>query len=220
MNINEDLAQRYEENSSFHVELKRRGITILQGYRNNKTNIEKFYDYFYKDKYPKIVLCGINPGRYGAGKTGIPFIDFETLKNIFRTIFGESDIIPESERSAQFIKNVIERFEGGYINFFQKVYLTNYSFIGFIKENRNYNYFELQEELKSFIDEMFVYEMNIVNPEIIIPLSVTVEESLNKVESLKSCLKPRLPHPYYCSFRKTNENLNIYLERLKGYIKI
>lgn len=219
MNLYNELAKRYENNSAFNTELSNQGINILQGYQNNKSNIEKFYEHFYKNNYPKIILCGINPGRLGAGKTGIPFIDFDTLREIFITIFGISGFPSESERSAQFIKYVIENFEGRYASFFNNVYLTNFSFLGYTKENKNINYYELPCHLKKFIEEMFIYEMDIIRPKVIIPLSVDVANSLSKIEKFKNLtIAERLPHPYWCSFEKRKEEQMIkYLNRIKNY---
>lgn len=222
MILYDDLVTKYEENSEFIRELSDAGIDILNGYRSNKNNIKKFYKYFYKNKYPKIVLCGINPGRNGAGKTGIPFIDFDTLREIFLTIFGQSDIVSEKENSAQFIKYLIEHFEGNYTDFFEKIYLTNYSFLGYTKGNDNLNYFELPPNAKGFIDEMFVYEMNVIKPNVIIPLSEEVEKSLILIKQkglINFATDSRLPHPRYCFFpSRIKIKSDEYLARLNNYL--
>jgi len=33
----------------------------------------KFYKKYYNDNNPRFLILGINPGRFGAGVTGIPF---------------------------------------------------------------------------------------------------------------------------------------------------
>ena len=50
------------------------GVEILNPYRNRETMkvVTRFYHQFYNDQLPRYLLIGINPGRYGAGLTGIP----------------------------------------------------------------------------------------------------------------------------------------------------
>jgi len=41
--------------------------------------IREFYTKFYSDCKPRQLVLGINPGRFGAGATGIPFTDTRRL---------------------------------------------------------------------------------------------------------------------------------------------
>ena len=43
-----------------------------------------FYQKFYNDKEPRKLVLGINPGRLGAGATGIPFTDTRRMENRLR----------------------------------------------------------------------------------------------------------------------------------------
>ena len=51
------------------------GVEILYPYDNKETitQMKKFYSKFYSDKNKRIQIFGINPGRFGAGITGVPF---------------------------------------------------------------------------------------------------------------------------------------------------
>ena len=40
---------------------------------------KQFYHRYYADEKPRIAILGINPGRFGAGVTGVPFTDPVTL---------------------------------------------------------------------------------------------------------------------------------------------
>ena len=44
--------------------------------------MERFFELYLSIHNPSIVYCGINPGKDGAGQTGIPFIDFNSLKDL------------------------------------------------------------------------------------------------------------------------------------------
>ena len=52
-------------------------IETMNPYTNTKTwaIVEQFYQKYYNDNHLRIALFGINPGRFGAGATGIPFTD-------------------------------------------------------------------------------------------------------------------------------------------------
>ena len=53
------------------------GIELMNPYRNEEVRriVTRFYECFYADTNPRIPLVGINPGRFGAGITGITFTD-------------------------------------------------------------------------------------------------------------------------------------------------
>jgi hypothetical protein len=59
---------------NFSKELEMLNIGVLSDFFDNKEVIFEFYRQYFKPNEPKIVLCGINPGRFGAGQTGIPFL--------------------------------------------------------------------------------------------------------------------------------------------------
>lgn len=195
-------------------DLKKENIHILTGFIENKDLVNNFYKQVYSEIQPRIVLCGINPGRLGAGKTGVPFLDYLSLSKFFPDIKST-----DREHSAQFVYKVIESY--GKERFFNSVYLTNYSWFGFeTKSNnrrKNVNYFELSKNIQSVIEESFLEEMEILQPQFIIPLSEKVEQSLmglKRSRRLDYEIMPRLKHPYYCSFNKPYERIKEYIERI------
>ena len=192
--------------------LSKNNIKLLSDFSEIYAN--KYYERFYLTNFPKIVLCGINPGRLGAGKTGIPFMDFNSLSKIFPGINRN-----DSERSANFIFKIIENF--GFDIFFKNFYITNFSFFGFIKGNNNLNYFKLPQEAIDIIFDYFVYEMEIIKPKYIISLSMDVFDSINSIKNLQNINKTfRLAHPYYCSFiSREKKYLYEYLTTLKNILQ-
>jgi hypothetical protein len=96
------------------------------------------------------VIIGINPGRFGAGLTGIPFTDPIKLE----TICGiKNDLPKKAELSADFIHTMINRY-GGPALFYKDFYFTSVSPLGFTKAGKNLNYYDdkkLTERLLPFM---------------------------------------------------------------------
>ncbi len=109
-----------------------------------------FYTKYYNDHSVRKLLLGINPGRFGGGVTGIPFTDPIKLE--------EDCGIPnsfdkKSELSSTFIYDMIRSF-GGPEPFYKRYYFSAVSPIGFIKNGKNLNYYnirELQEAWEPFM---------------------------------------------------------------------
>ncbi|MGG4490927.1 uracil-DNA glycosylase family protein [Metabacillus idriensis] len=190
-----DFYEKITKDPSISMELKKENITILDGFHQNLGLVKKYYETMYKLQDERIVLCGINPGRNGAGKTGIPFIDFRGASHVLSDVFND-----DWERSAQFILSIIK--EVGIEDFHKRVYMTNLSWFGFKKDGKKLNYYKLPHHLANAFTESFINEMDIVNPKVIIPLSKEVEKTLEhmvRTKKLNYPVAPRLPHPYYCS---------------------
>ncbi len=113
----------------------------------NKT----FYERFYSDRNPRSYLIGINPGRLGAGVTGIPFTDPVRLESVLKI---KNDFPKKAELSSKFIFDVIESL-GGSDTFFANFYITSVSPIGYIKEGRNLNYYD-QKDLEKALQDYII----------------------------------------------------------------
>lgn len=132
------------------------GIEALYPFKEKEVlRISKeFYHRYYADSNKRSYLIGINPGRLGAGVTGIPFTDPIRLKNELKI---DHDLQQKSELSSRFIYDVIESL-GGPKSFFGNFYITSVSPIGFIKDGKNLNYYDdktLEENLEGYIVENF-----------------------------------------------------------------
>ncbi|MEZ5022002.1 MAG: DUF4918 family protein [Chitinophagales bacterium] len=90
----------------------------------------EFYNKYYNDNQPRKMIIGINPGRLGAGATGLPFTDTKRLKE-----FCDIDL-PEfstHEPSSVFVYEVIQAF-GGPKAFYDHFYITSVCSVGFVIE--------------------------------------------------------------------------------------
>lgn len=216
-----DLFQeKYTNNAELEAILEKEGIEIIKEYIGNWKNIQRFHDAYYQNCYPKTVLCGINPGRNGAGKTGIAFVDFDSLSKMLSGI--DSD---DKERSAQFFYEIVEHF--GAERFFETFYVTNISWVGFIKDGKNINYYDLPPKAQEIIFEIYQEEIALINPKTIISIGAKAQEtntSLFGIEVIdkdaKYITSHCMQHPNYCAFpsnrRKCKES---YLLMLSQFVR-
>ncbi|HCN83894.1 MAG TPA: hypothetical protein DIT07_09790 [Sphingobacteriaceae bacterium] len=195
--IAEDYFSFYETfKSKYSVILKNKNIGILSEFLDNKNHIIEFHKRYVQSNSPKVVICGINPGRFGAGKTGIPFIDFNSLSQMLPNIEKK-----EAEKSAKFFFSIVQEF--GVDTFYQKFHVTNMSWYGFyhLKTRKNINYNNLPTEIQNLLIDKFLEEMRFINPDVIIPVGDIVNWELlcnpNVKSRLTAKIAPRLYHPAY-----------------------
>ncbi|MEO8470838.1 MAG: uracil-DNA glycosylase family protein [Chryseolinea sp.] len=138
---------------ALHIEPKLpAGVEVLNPYQNKETFAlcTLFYNKYYSDYRERVLILGINPGRLGAGLTGIPFTDPIKLDKFCHIA---NDLPKKPELSADFIYKVIEAY-GGLNSFYGKFHFSSVSPLGFTKDNKNLNYYdikELQNALYQFI---------------------------------------------------------------------
>lgn len=111
---------------------------------------EVFYNKYFNDKKRRTIILGINPGRFGAGLTGIPFTDPVKLEEDCGIV---NNLKKQRELSADFIYKMIYDF-GGIQAFYDQFYFGSVSPLGFTKDGKNLNYYDdmnLQESLLPFI---------------------------------------------------------------------
>lgn len=119
------------------------GVKVLNPYRDQYAweLCKKFYRKYYSDDHQRFIILGINPGRFGAGLTGIPFIDPVKLESLCGI---KNDLPMKSELSADFIHRMIASY-GGLDKFYNRFYINSVSPLGFIKGDKNMNYYDTPE---------------------------------------------------------------------------
>ena len=118
---------------------------------------EKFYQKYYNDDKPRHLILGINPGRFGAGLTGIPFTDPKRLESECQIGYTGKQT---HEPSSVFIYEMIHAY-GGAETFYRDFYINSICPLGLTSvdakgREKNYNYYdsgELREAVRSFIIE-------------------------------------------------------------------
>lgn len=133
--FNRDLNFPLEENLPGNVE-----VMNPFDFEYSRKLSEAFYRKYYSDPNPRRLILGINPGKSGAGITGIPFTSPQNLKKDCNIDCTENDF----EVSGAFIYRMIEQY-GGVDKFFSNYLMSNVCPLGFTlttergrKVNRNY----------------------------------------------------------------------------------
>jgi hypothetical protein len=127
-------------------------VNVMNPYKDPYTLdlCRKFYEKYYQDDNSRVLMLGINPGRFGSGTTGISFTDPVKLEKIC----GIENIFPKkAELSADFIYMMINAF-GGPKAFYSRFFISAVSPLGFTKNGKNINYYDdgkLEKAIKPFV---------------------------------------------------------------------
>lgn len=116
------------------------GIGVMNPYQQPPVQqiVGEFYTKFYDDNNPRVFVLGINPGRFGAGVTGI---SFTTPQNLRRHCGIENTLRDTPELSSRFIYQVINAF-GGAKEFYKRFFLTSLFPLALTKDAKNYNFYD------------------------------------------------------------------------------
>jgi hypothetical protein len=133
----ERLLQHVMSFSLKNVELPS-GIAVLDPF-NGPNGMEvrrivtEFHQRFYQDERPRTLMLGINPGRLGAGSTGLSFTDTKRCaQDLGIPVHG----IQTHEPSSDFFYRMV-RAAGGAASFYGAIYVHAVCPLGFVKEGPN-----------------------------------------------------------------------------------
>jgi len=130
--------------------------------------VKIFFNKFYNDNKPRRLIFGINPGRFGAGTTGVNFTGPKQLKEFCGI---DHHFKNQSELSAEFIYEMIKAY-GGVKNFYSEWFITAVCPLGFtspgssthpLQRGRNLNYYDdkkLLEAVTPFIIDSIQQQVN------------------------------------------------------------
>lgn len=135
-------------------------IRLMNPFRENPVImnvVKEFYRKFYSDNNSRHLILGINPGRYGAGTTGIPFTDTRRLSEKCGI---ELPGVRTFEPSSVFMYDMIDAY-GGTARFYSDFYISAVAPLGFTVSGRkneqvNFNYYDsnqLANAIRGFIKE-------------------------------------------------------------------
>jgi len=188
--------------------------------RDVRNILEVFLQKYYSDGQERILLLGINPGRYGAGITGINFTAPKQLKEIC----GIENPFSGTELSAEFIYKMIEAY-GGVKKFYSNFFIGSVCPLGFVKNGKNLNYYDDKTLLKTI--EPFIIEnltkLVSFNVHREICICVGGEKNYKYLSSLNNRYNwfqniVSLPHPRFIMQYKRkflDDHINLYLKILK-----
>jgi hypothetical protein len=112
--------------------------------------LQRFLQKFYNDPNERTLLLGINPGRFGAGVTGV---NFTASKQLTEACGIEHPFKQGSELSAEFIYEMIALY-GGVDAFYKNYFIASVCPLGLTKNGKNLNYYDdktLLIKLRPFI---------------------------------------------------------------------
>jgi len=120
-----------------------RGVEVLFPQKDPQVIeiVSKFFKKYFNDDRPRSLMLGINPGRYGAGITGVNFTAPKQLKEYCGI---EHHFKNSSELSAEFIYEMITAY-GGPKQFYDDWFIGSVCPLGFIKNSKNINYYDDQK---------------------------------------------------------------------------
>jgi len=188
--------------------------------------MERFYKKYYNDNKTRKFIIGINPGRHGAGTTGIPFTDSKRLK----TLCGIASDLPSThEVSAHFVYDMIAAY-GGVNAFYGDVYIQSMFPLALVRQSSNKdgwvncNYYDdprlieaLEPYMRAKLKEQVAFGVEQSTAYVLGKKNAKYFERLNQKEKLfeRTVI---LPHPRYIQqYRSKDKDLFIteYIEALK-----
>lgn len=122
------------------------GIHLINTYRESPGAMEiasKFYHKYYNDEHKRLLILGINPGRFGAAVTGVPFTDPKRLESVLQIPFSGK---VTHEPSSVFIYEMIAAY-GGAEAFYNRFYINSIfplalTTTGDKGKEKNFNYYD------------------------------------------------------------------------------
>jgi hypothetical protein len=131
-----------------------KGFSVINPFVNKEALrcLKLFCDRFYQTGDKRILVAGINPGRFGAGITGVPFTDPVAL---FTHCGIKNSFDQRAELSSTWIYEMIGAM-GGPDHFYKSFLLSAVCPLGFLKGTKNANYYDdskLFNSLRPFIVE-------------------------------------------------------------------
>lgn len=149
--------------------------------------VEQFLQRYYNDEKPRKIFLGINPGRFGAGVTGVNFTAPRQLKEVCGI---DHPFKNQSELSAEFIYEMIEAYGGAEL-FYKQYFIGSVCPLGFIKEGKNINYYDdrsLVETVTPFISKSITDLLN-SNADRSVCFCIGGEKNFNYLVKLNSQFK-------------------------------
>ena len=116
------------------------GVSVINPFSDEETLrvSTAFYEKFYADHAKRVAIFGINPGRFGAGVTGVPFTDPAKMAEDCGI---ENCFDKKAEASSNFVYEVVNAW-GGPQAFYERYFIGGVCPLGFLKEGKNYNFYD------------------------------------------------------------------------------
>lgn len=207
-----------------------KGISVLNPFQDNNLVFqwsEAFYGQFYSDTVSRRLILGINPGRLGAGQTGIPFTDTKRLYE-YCGIGSPENLVHET--SSAFVYRMIDAF-GGVTAFYNQFLVSSICPLGFVSTKNgkplNFNYYDspfLQKAVTPFIVRCLEEQLSWpIDRDVVYCLGTGKNlKFLNELNAARGWFKHIVPleHPrYIMQYKSSQVELYItkYLQALNAF---
>lgn len=203
-------------------------IVVMNPFKENPLALKRadeFYNRFYSDKAERSLILGINPGRLGAGETGVPFTD---TKRLWENIGIGSGQQLTHEPSSAYVYRMIEAY-GGVDSFYKQFLISSICPLGFLIDNNgkwvNYNYYDspaLIRAVEPFIIAMMERQLQLpIDRDVVFCLGTGKNfHCLERLNSAHGWFKQivTLEHPRYIMQYKSRE-VEAYIEKyLRAFV--
>ncbi|NNE30513.1 MAG: DUF4918 family protein [Saprospiraceae bacterium] len=189
-----------------------KGFDLIYPFDNEETwsCMDQFYNKYFSDSHSRVFLLGINPGRFGAGVTGVAFTDPWHLEEICKI---DSQFQKRKELSSIFVYQLIQEF-GGPKAFYERFYISSVCPLGFLKGKVNCNYYDdkgLQEKVKpQILENLITQTEGFMKGSTVVCLGMGKNykflDRLNKEHKIFKKVIP-LPHPrWIMQYRRKDVN--------------
>lgn len=183
--------------------------------------VDSFYSKYFSDTDTRKLMLGINPGRFGAGVTGVNF----TAPRQLTECGVEHSFRMQSEISAEFIYQMIDAY-GGPEAFYGDVFIGSVCPLGFIQGGKNINYYDDKELLQTVKPFIIKNLQKLLNHHVdrSVCYSIGGEKNFKFLTSVNEDLKwfdriVPLPHPRFIMQYKRKsipQFIQLYLDALGG----
>jgi hypothetical protein len=184
--------------------------------------VGKFLHKYYNDEKERRLMLGINPGRFGAGVTGV---NFTAPKQLKEKCGIDHHLKMQTELSAEFVYAVIDEY-GGVKKFYSRHFIGSVCPLGFIQNGKNINYYDDKELLK--VVEPFIIKA--IEKQLTFPVKKDECFCIGGEKNLKylSALNEKyhffqkiipLPHPRFImqyKRKQLKEYINLYVDALNN----
>lgn len=126
---------------------------VMNPYLDNEETLlvmEQFYHKYYNDTDTRKFIIGINPGRYGAGVTGVPFTDTKRLDSICGIQMHSAQT---HEVSSVFVYDMIAKYGGAFL-FYKNFYINSLFPLAIIRKAKSGKWLNA-----NYYDEASLFEM-------------------------------------------------------------
>lgn len=218
-----DKVIAYNESLHYTGKTLPEGIRVMNPFKESvhvMDVVRAFYGKYYNDNRKRHLILGINPGRLGAGTTGIPFTDTKRLTGDCGITYSGP---ATHEPSSVFIYEMINAY-GGPGQFYRDFFISSPCPLGFTSKSAtgkeiNYNYYDSKALLNAVEDYLLDNIRTLISLGVLTDVcfifgtgkNYTYLQKLNEQHEFFGRLIP-LEHPRYIMQYKSKQK-ELYIQK-------